>query len=413
MARPAVKKAKDKALLRSCQQALGTSEGGCGEGAAADAASGAAARLVWRECAAAGGKAPPKRGGATLSAAGGRLWLVGGATRTGDLYDDVWEYAPSDGGESGGGGSWRKHEAGALSGRSGHAAATVPTGGAGGDGFADESVVVFGGQDCNSSALHGDLRWLSIPRDAAADGSAKWGDGGGVKVSGAPPEARNGHTLTRDASGDALYVFGGANGEGHLHDVHALRLSYAAPLEGDGGGGEGAAAKVLHSATWEAPATSGPAPTAREMHCAAVTPMPRRRLLIHGGRSGEAILNDVCMLDLGTWVWSAAARTACARVGHALVPLGGGGGGGDSRLVVFGGIDDKTDAMPFCNDTWHVVVGADSADEGCTMRRAAADEKPVQRFAHAAAALGTSIYVFGGSSPGQELNDLHQVQLPS
>ena len=59
---------------------------------------------------------------------------MGGATRTGELYDDVWEYAPSGGGESGGGGAWRKHEPGAFSGRSGHAAVTVPSGGAAGSG---------------------------------------------------------------------------------------------------------------------------------------------------------------------------------------------------------------------------------------------------------------------------------------
>ena len=96
------------------------------------------------------------------------------------------------------------------------------------------------------------------------------------------------------------------------------------------------------------------------MHIASLLPSSRL-LVVHGGRSGDAVLCDVCVLNVATWVWSTPVETPCQRVGHAsaLVPPPLGGGGGDGRLLLFGGFSGAT----FCNDVWEVrptrAAGAD------------------------------------------------------
>ena len=86
----------------------------------------------------------PSRAQATLTAARGRLWLLGGADRAGNADADLWEYVP-DGyvGELHSekapnvAAGWRRHQAeeGGFTGRLGHAAATW-----------SDSILVFGGQ---------------------------------------------------------------------------------------------------------------------------------------------------------------------------------------------------------------------------------------------------------------------------
>ena len=42
-----------------------------------------------------GAKLPAKRGGMALCAASGRLWLIAGADRTGEVHSDGWEDVPA------------------------------------------------------------------------------------------------------------------------------------------------------------------------------------------------------------------------------------------------------------------------------------------------------------------------------
>ena len=307
LARPALKKNKQHApLLAECQKALASPSGGPRQ------------KLAWRVCAA-GATCPPKRGGATLNAADGRLWLIGGADRTGKVHGDVWEYSHAAADGTGGGG-WRRHSpAGAvgLHARSGHAAVTLSRAAASAheDASGGRVILVHGGQDPTSSALFDDVRLLRVPA-AAAGGECAWDDAPLTPL-GATPEARNGHSLSVDTAARALVLFGGANHEGHLSDVHRLCLGPrygvkegstvqggAAPDgEESGGATDDASAEVVDvsgeaaadekAARWEAPTCSGPAPAAREMHVAAVL-ATKRLLLVHGGRMRRGRLQPGC-----------------------------------------------------------------------------------------------------------------------
>ena len=350
------------------------------------------------------------------------------------MHGDVWEYTPPTAAAGGAPGGWRSHgEAGDATfvPRCGHAAVSVaPTAAAlsaaeqtSDEGIGGGIIYVFGGQDPRSGGLLDETAALKVP---AVGGGASWDVARGA-VDGVKPQARNGHTLCYDPSGGTgggggggcLVLFGGANAEGHLADVHRLTL-LAAPAnpvsadEKEDGeamdeaeakevakakeeGGKEAAGVVFSS--WDAPRCNGPKPTAREMHVAALLPS-QRLLVVHGGRGGDDILGDVCALNVATWVWAASRpSSSCMRVGHAaaLVPCPA---GGDGHLVLFGGFSGAT----FCNDTWQV---SPQADEPC--ERLPAEDSPQRRFAHAVAALGETLFVFGGSGGNTDYNELHEV----
>lgn len=184
----------------------------------------------------------------------------------------------------------------------------------------------------------------------------------------------------------------------------------AAASSGDGSGGGG-----VDGAVWDTPATSGESPPPREMHISCVLPPSPgcgRRMLVHGGKSGDALMDDVRLLCLESWTWAAVVASSCRRVGHAatmLRPVADGVAGGDgasdggvARLVVFGGFSGEA----FCNDLW-----ASSAAGNGQMEEVPARSAPLMRFAQAAAASGEHLYIFGGSTPTGELNDLHEIQL--
>ena len=290
--------------------------------------------------------------------------------------------------------------------RSGHTACTVPATSA--DAAASVGVLIFGGQDPMSSMLLNDVRWLRVAPSTAAPGApseARW-DAAAPPPAGALPEARNGHSLTLDAAGNCLVLFGGADAGGHRNDVHrlclpaapaAIDMSDAAPAMA--GGEQAACAR----GAWDAPSICGPAPPAREMHAAAVL-SAARRLVVHGGRSGDELLSDVCVLDLATWRWDAPRATACTRVGHAalvgpLTPTVP-----DGRAFIFGGFSG--DAM--CNDLQEIMLKDAAAP---AWQRVNTNNAPTRRFAHCAAALGATLYVFGGSAATEDLDDLHELAL--
>lgn len=114
------------------------------------------------------------------------------------------------------------------------------------------------------------------------------------------PVARHAHTLCHDGgdgagASDRLLVFGGANAASEpLGDLCELDLGEPA-------------------LRWRPVATAGPPPSPREMHACAIVSSPSAAggearapgasagvLLIHGGRSGTRVLNDLWILHLGT-----------------------------------------------------------------------------------------------------------------
>ena len=424
LARPALKKGKQHAsLVEQCQAALAERSKGPSSGAKGDVP-----RLPWRATPMAAGCAKPqKRGGAAICAASGRLWLIGGADRTGTVHGDVWEYAPSAATAEGQAAGWRCHgtpaDAQQLVPRCGHAAAVVGLGGTastgggggggGGGGAVEERIFIFGGQEPTSQSLLGDLACLRVP--VTAGEAPTWESPARLKTDGAAPEARTGHSLSYDptggvavvgdgqAGGGCLLVFAGANEEGHTADVHRLSLPSAGTASAGTEAGTEAAAAEAGAMAWDAPKCTGIRPSPREMHIASLLPSSRL-LVVHGGRSGDAVLCDVCVLNVATWVWSTPVETPCQRVGHAsaLVPPPLGGGGGDGRLLLFGGFSGAT----FCNDVWEVrptrAAGADLCE------RLPAQESPARRFAHTMASLGEVLFVFGGSGGSDELDDLHE-----
>ena len=129
---------------------------------------------------------PAKRSGATLSAVGGRLWLLGGADREAQVHGDVWEYVPpaatplavSDGG----GGGWVLHFAASappFTPRAAHAAAAR----------AADSLLLFGGHNPHTSMLHGELLELRVETRGELDPPPAWRQ---PAIGGVAPDARNG-----------------------------------------------------------------------------------------------------------------------------------------------------------------------------------------------------------------------------
>lgn len=420
----AAKLKKDPKLTRlhqQCQAALAAAKAHAKVQTAAKAAPAKAApapvpqrRLLWRELPCA--LRPPKRGGATLSAFSGRLWLIGGADRTGAAYANVWEYMPTplgEGGDAAEGSApgWREHSTQGFSARINHAAAAVT-----GAGALHDGLCVFGGQEPRSGKLSNELLRLTVPSDYV-NGAPKWEV---AVLEGDVPQPRNGHSLTHwpalqsevaeaprpgasmaansaasgaaadsaaadSAAGGALLLFGGANDEGLLAELHELR-----PIASGG----------WHAAQ---PQCTGAAPEARDMHVAALV-SGGEGLLVQGGRGGaegELVMSDAHVLCLRGWVWSALGNSAWPRVGHALAPVLHRGG---VELLFFGGLQEaKT-----CNDAWRLHAPEGGAGAAPRLERMRSSDEPSRRFAHAAAGLGERIFVFGGSGMDDELADLHQ-----
>lgn len=136
-----------------------------------------------------------------------------------------------------------------------------------------------------------------------------------VVPAGTPPAARRGHSAVYDALRERLLVFGGTDGVTRYGDVWALSLA-GAPA-------------------WQqlTPAGAGPSPRAEHV---AVFDATRDRMVVFGGSTGLALLNDVWTLDLsGTPTWTQvvpAGGAPASRSGHRAVldPL-------RDRLLVYGG----------------------------------------------------------------------------
>ena len=427
------KNKKHARLLQTCNEALAARR--AHEKSAAAAAAAAAAeppppargpplRLHWGKpvVPARGAARPAKRSGATLSAVGGRLWLLGGADREAHVHGDVWEYVPpaatpppvSDSG-GGGGGGWVLHAAASappFTPRAAHAAAAR----------AADSLLLFGGHNPHTSTLHGDLLELRVGRRGELDAPPAWRQ---PAVGGVAPDARNGHSLTWDAEGSAALLFGGADDTGHRNDLHALHIIV-------GGEGVPPEAEVWE---WRNPLCTGAPPPAREMHAAALL---GRALLLHGGRGGPhaaAALDELSVLCLRSLAWSST-PTRLTRSGHCATPLprpaaaaaatDGADAGADAdatapRCLLLGGFDGGS----VKHDAWQLVLPAGAAAGGTVaaadvlVERGRSEDAPPGRFSHAACVLEgeleggqqragarAEVFLFGGSSFETELDDL-------
>lgn len=130
---------------------------------------------------------------------------------------------------------------------------------------------------------------------------------------------RTGHTACL-WQGDKLLVYGGENEHrAHLSDVIVFDID---------------------SARWTQPELSGPTPRGRARHSAVIHD---EKLFISGGMTGHdnAVLDDICYLDLKTWAWSRTWRFV-PRYDHSTWVW-------NSKLWVSGGM---TDEMERTSEIW-------------------------------------------------------------
>tara|TARA_B100000524_G_scaffold270787_2_gene149177 strand:+ start:290 stop:745 length:456 start_codon:yes stop_codon:yes gene_type:complete len=142
------------------------------------------------------------------------------------------------------------------------------------------------------------------------------------------------------------------------------------------------------------------------MHASALVGAARDTFLIHGGRGGdegELTLSDAHLLCLRTLRWSTLGETEWARFGHAIAqPLNL----GLPEMIFFGGVHETK----LCRDAWRLRVPPEAGGLAALPRleHLRSSDAPSRRFAHAAAALGQSVFIFGGSDKVDELGDLHE-----
>lgn len=132
--------------------------------------------------------------------------------------------------------------------------------------------------------------------------------------------------------GDKLLVYGGENEHRtHLSDVIVFDL------------------KTAH---WQQPELNGPAPRGRARHSAVIHD---EKLYISGGMTGHdnAVLDDICYLDLKTWTWSRTWRFV-PRYDHATWVWAG-------KLWVSGGM---TEEMERTSEIWWLDLRGTPAFEG-------------------------------------------------
>mmetsp|Transcript_19103 Transcript_19103/g.37113 ORF Transcript_19103/g.37113 Transcript_19103/m.37113 type:complete len:139 (+) Transcript_19103:3-419(+) len=132
--------------------------------------------------------------------------------------------------------------------------------------------------------------------------------------------------------------------------------------------------------------------------------LPRRRMLIHGGRSGaqaEVCSAELSVLSLETLAWSRC-ESRYARVGHVATELRPTGA---APLFLFiGGLKANTMSA----ETWQLTSPDASLP---TFTRMRAEQEFPERFAHVVASIGDRAFVFGGSSQSGELDDLLEGRL--
>jgi N-acetylneuraminic acid mutarotase len=271
-----------------------------------------------------------------------------------------------------------------------------------------------------------------------------------VRCKGTPPSPRYNHSAA--LVGNRIVVFGGLGPDGPLRDLHALDTQshtwYQGPTSGGAPparhshtsnlhdtrllvfGGAGAATTFgdihvldLACMAWADPVTSGPAPGPRMGHASLLV---ENHLIIHGGfylkkakatsfnagkQLQEAYLNDMRVLDVGTFVWSRM-RThgvpPTGRFNHTMTLSGedilvfGGwhGGRGSGKAEAGAGTTggDGANSVDYCH--------AFSTGDMSWMRLRASGVPPSDRYGHSMTMVGPHAIVFAGWDGGKPLNDL-------
>ncbi|XP_031502217.1 acyl-CoA-binding domain-containing protein 4 [Nymphaea colorata] len=168
-----------------------------------------------------------------------------------------------------------------------------------------------------------------------------------VQTFGEVPAARGGHSVT--LVGSRLFMFGGEGAKGRLlNDLHVL---------------------YLETMKWDTVKTTQELPLPRFDHAAAVH--AERYLLIFGGCSRSACLDDLHILDLHTMEWSQPQiqGEVNARAGHAGAVIG-------ENWYIAGGGDNKSGArgtlvLSLSKLVWSVLTDVEEqhpvASEGLTL----------------------------------------------
>eukprot|EP00775_Hariotina_reticulata_P006858 gene6858-7074_t len=230
------------------------------------------------------GLAPAPRGGHAVTAVGNSLLLFGGADRSPQAHDDLWQLKIGHNNTA----EWTRISCSfpssvACTARSGAALVTVKS-----------HVYLFGGQEPNTGICFNDVLELD-PH------TWTWRQ---LQVEGLKPPAR--HSCVAVAFKDqCLLVYGGAGLQGPLGDVwlfNCQQQSWSCPH--------------IHTSS-----SSQPLPTAREM--AAGVMLDADRLLVFGGRCPAGrVLDDVIILDTrDDWSWTSSSHTQFRRCAHTLVAL--------------------------------------------------------------------------------------------
>lgn len=179
-----------------------------------------------------------------------------------------------------------------------------------------DRMVVFGGSGLNDA-------WaLSL------DGHTSWTP---LAPSGTPPAVREYHSAIYDPIADRMIVFGGLSGAASMQDLWALSMGDPPRWEQLNAGGDWPSARFGHSAVYDDKGD---------------------RMLVFGGSDGSASRDDVWALSLdGTLAWSElrpADPRPSRRAAHGAIydpPR--------NRMVVFGGAS----ASAYLNDTWALSLG--------------------------------------------------------
>eukprot|EP00727_Mastigamoeba_balamuthi_P010688 m51a1_g6241 hypothetical protein (695) ;mRNA; f:10946-14108 len=200
-----------------------------------------------------------------------------------------------------------------------------------------------------------------------------------LTTSGVGPCARGGHSAT--VIGESVYVLGGCSFRSSTTDL-AIHSNEVYVLD-------------LRSLAWSTPATGGGAAMApRYAHTATQVPATRNLCVFGGYNPKDGYLGDVWILSTASMTWYAPAvkgQAPAPRYAHSATVIG-------NLIYVFGGC---AEAMCF-RDIWTL----DTAKMEWSKVHTKGGTPPAPRAYHAAAAVGSSLLVFGGRAGNQYFNDL-------
>lgn len=185
----------------------------------------------------------------------------------------------------------------------------------------NDMIYAFGGFDQYTDEVYNHVLKLSL-------NAKQWSL---VDNYGDIPGVRMGHTSCL-WQGDKLLVYGGEN-------EHRIHLSDVVIFD-------------IKTAHWTQPDINGPIPRGRARHSAVIHD---DKLFICGGMTGNdnAVLDDICFLDLKTWTWSRTWRFV-ARYDHSSWVWGG-------KIWVSGGMSEE---MERSSEIWWLDFRGTPAFEG-------------------------------------------------